>query len=1052
LPSSKTTSSGRVTVTLASVAKMAKAPPVEPNPPAPAPVADTPPPVPAAPAPVTDAPVQEFPSLPTSKSDGFILPAKETPASLSQRLPVTSSGRLSSLSARSSEVKLPPKTGALPKLAGRPEGTPPPLQDPPKKKRLLPSFDFKALSRSFLRPQESIFVEPTKTPEKQPDKVEVKAPEKAPEPAAKSGDLQSLEDFSRSREALPPPVAPVALPVVPPPVAASEFAPLPVKEPGPPPPVAEIKPAAPPPVAEVKEFASLPVREPVTPPPVAEITPVAPPVAEVKDFAPLPVTEPVPPPVEAKKPALPPPLPLPKAPVLTPPPVEHPAPAFAVAPPMTDNSVQASGDKHLLPPPVHESHPAEAFPALPKAPALAEPARIVAPPVKVGAPPGLAPAVEPPPVVEAKAPVLPPPLPVVPAAKKDLSNTTRVLQPAFPEEEKAPSPKVIPAPEPPAVPTPPEPVATAPVVTAPVVTAPVVVAPVETPVVAPVEPIPVPLPPIMEPAPPAVTESAPSEIASAKAPEPLLPFAPPSRMRLDPPRKSREPKGPDAPEDTGEKLPAPEKLPEPKGDAPAVAVPPRAFASTVLPARLRNAPPKEATSLPADVPPVPSGVVPPSEAKAPGEPAAPVPPATIPWTPPVPVVTLLPRADGKKPVPAPAALDAGIPIAPPRSARARKRRLIGTIVFYVLLAFILPGLYFLALHYGSETRVEGQVVPPPGTTLNNEVWIVSDFRELAGGIADDLANERAPKLQEIQERQDHVQRAQADIAAREERVRLLQEQVQAAKDQIASIIKDANDASQKIWDGPGALIEDEYNTRLDQLQAAIAARAKSLGLNYQPDNTYRSPEVWANAYRLALYQTPPGVDNVKEHAWIEDQLKQWRDFTKTLDDRQKALRDEAAKIKLSPAPKVTDVNNQIEDLQHRIDSTISEEDPIKMELQQAETDLVEAQSAEAGLDAKYYQELYALPEQSITKRLPLRPNGRFSWREMERDSAFAEGEQAHNYWIFARAIRPDGRQYWALSRFTITRHSTLLMVIEPDSFISTKAILRPDLPPDEQSQ
>ena len=149
---------------------------------------------------------------------------------------------------------------------------------------------------------------------------------------------------------------------------------------------------------------------------------------------------------------------------------------------------------------------------------------------------------------------------------------------------------------------------------------------------------------------------------------------------------------------------------------------------------------------------------------------------------------------------------------------------------------------------------------------------------------------------------------------------------------------------------------------------------------------------------------------------------------------------------------MADLNSQIEDLQHRIDSTISEEDPIKLELQQAQTDLADAQSAEAGLDAKYYQELYALPESLISTRLPLRPNGRFEWPEMERDSAFAEGEQAHNYWIFARAIRPDGRQYWALSRFTITKHSTFLMVIEPDSFMSTKAILRPDLPPDEQTQ
>jgi hypothetical protein len=111
----------------------------------------------------------------------------------------------------------------------------------------------------------------------------------------------------------------------------------------------------------------------------------------------------------------------------------------------------------------------------------------------------------------------------------------------------------------------------------------------------------------------------------------------------------------------------------------------------------------------------------------------------------------------------------------PRTVRSRKRKLVGTIVFYlILLPLVSALLFFLGVHFSSETRVEGQVIPPSGMLLSNEVWIVSDFRELASGIADDLAAERAPKLQEIQERQDHVQRAQADIAAREERIRLLQ--------------------------------------------------------------------------------------------------------------------------------------------------------------------------------------------------------------------------------------------------------------------------------------
>jgi outer membrane murein-binding lipoprotein Lpp len=304
-------------------------------------------------------------------------------------------------------------------------------------------------------------------------------------------------------------------------------------------------------------------------------------------------------------------------------------------------------------------------------------------------------------------------------------------------------------------------------------------------------------------------------------------------------------------------------------------------------------------------------------------------------------------------------------------------------------------------------------------------------------------------MQEIQERQDHVQHAQADIALREERIRLLSEQIQADKDELADIGKQARDATQAIWDGPGTELDNEYAQKLNDLQKAIADRAKSLKLDYQPDNTYNSPEVWANAYRLALYGVT-GVDSAKELQWLDDQMKQWRDFLKTLDDRKEQLREKAAQITVAPATKISDLNAKIEELQSRVDTTVSEEDPIKSELQQAQTDLAQAQASDDGLDDKYYKELNALPGENINKHIPLLPNGRFSW--VEEENSFAEGENEHHYWIFARATRTDGRQYWALGQFTIAKDHKVDLLIEPDSFISTKAILRPNLSPEEQAQ
>ena len=218
---------------------------------------------------------------------------------------------------------------------------------------------------------------------------------------------------------------------------------------------------------------------------------------------------------------------------------------------------------------------------------------------------------------------------------------------------------------------------------------------------------------------------------------------------------------------------------------------------------------------------------------------------------------------------------------PTRVERAKKKRIWETVSFYILLVVTVVALFFGSLHFGRDTRVEGQVIPPPGMTLNNEVWIVTDFSSEASGMAEDLAAERAPILQEIQEQQDHVQRAQADVAAREERIRLIQQDIQTSKDEIGAIIKQARDDTQKIWDGEGAQIDGEYQAHFNQLKQTIADRAKSLNLKYQPDETYQSPEVWANAYRLALYEVPAGVDSVKEHHWLGDQMKQWRDFLKT---------------------------------------------------------------------------------------------------------------------------------------------------------------------------
>jgi len=550
-------------------------------------------------------------------------------------------------------------------------------------------------------------------------------------------------------------------------------------------------------------------------------------------------------------------------------------------------------------------------------------------------------------------------------------------------------------------------------------------------------------------------EASPSNPPPLSPPKPLLPPTPPTAKTTDSPMKQSTPL---ILSSTSAKLQSP-KIAEAK---PALKPP-------TLPKRAIPLPPEVVSETPAPTVETPKSADAPKPVEAPKAPekldaavptTEPAKPSPVTATPdlaiPLPVkkeaVVASPSASLPKAADVPTPPKSTEPVPLTRAERAKKRRLVSTLIFWCGLVPITGlVLYVGSLYVGRETRIEGQVIPPPGMTLNNEIWLVSgqELWSEASGVADDLARERTPLLEEIQEKQDHVQRAQADVGSREERIRLLQAQIQAHKDEIGTTVKQARDATQQVWDVDGAAIDNEYTSRFNQLQQTIADRAKSLNLKYQPDPAYPSPEVWANAYRLALYQVPAGVDSVKEHQWLADQMKAWRDYEKTLDDRKQQLRDKAAQIKLGPAPKITDLNAKIDELQQRVDSTAAEEVPLKEELQQAQTALATAQAQEAGLDDKYYKQLDTRPEAATTKRIPLRTNGRFSWVD---DDPFAEGEKEHNYWLFSRATRPDGRQYWMLIPFSLERNHKTCFLIDPESFISTKAILRPNLSPDEQAQ
>ena len=119
------------------------------------------------------------------------------------------------------------------------------------------------------------------------------------------------------------------------------------------------------------------------------------------------------------------------------------------------------------------------------------------------------------------------------------------------------------------------------------------------------------------------------------------------------------------------------------------------------------------------------------------------------------------------------------------------------------------------------------------------------------------------------------------------------------------------------------------------------------------------------------------------------------------------------------------------------------------DVEQAQSDLSEANAAITRLDDKYYKQLANLPEANRIERIPLDENGRFTWVE---EMPFPEGVSEQHHGLFARAIRADGRESWALCEIHLTKDQTSYFNIVPKDFISMKAILHPDLSPEERER
>lgn len=370
-------------------------------------------------------------------------------------------------------------------------------------------------------------------------------------------------------------------------------------------------------------------------------------------------------------------------------------------------------------------------------------------------------------------------------------------------------------------------------------------------------------------------------------------------------------------------------------------------------------------------------------------------------------------------------------------ARPAWLRILVAVTLRVLVLGVIVGLGFYSYYQLRETRLEGFVNLPPGFQLKR-VCLVRDFREDVFNLAEELAMARAPIRSDIDQLESVVTRSKADVAGRDERLRLLREEVEKADKDILGVMKEATDAGNKVWAGPGVALDAEYAQKKDEFHKRIVERATQLNIKYVDNTDFHDPEVWVNAFRLALYDVPKGINPSAEREWAEKQLNAWKKYVETYQQSTAAIKKQVDDIQTSPQGRIGEINQRIADLNQRITETEQEIAPIRAELKDGQTALDKLKTEQAGMEAPFYKQVLEAPEGSLVLKLNFVPEtNTFSWREINRDSQFPPGQ----YYLWVSALTKDGQEYWSFVSINLYQYCTTQVIIQPGALVSVQTIL-----------
>lgn len=378
-------------------------------------------------------------------------------------------------------------------------------------------------------------------------------------------------------------------------------------------------------------------------------------------------------------------------------------------------------------------------------------------------------------------------------------------------------------------------------------------------------------------------------------------------------------------------------------------------------------------------------------------------------------------------------LKSEVPLKEPKTKKSFPLWLRIIILIFAFAAIAGAG-YAYYLH-NRETKLVGKF-SVSNLRLDKKIYIVNNFSADVRVLASEYKERLQPVRDQIKDREEVLRRARGDVASVEERIRIVDQERGTIQKEIDLQMESGKSFQKRIWDTEGATIEKEYDKQLDLFQKGVQERVKALQIKWEPGDL-RSPEVWANAFRLGLYDAPKTVKNVAEREWIEKELQKWRDFEKKWEVGKENIRDRIDQNQEKINEKVISLKDRAQTLEIKIGEANQELSPLKTELVRAEGDLKESQDEEKSFLEYYYKQILELPEKNIRMTIDLRADNTFTWGRIHENKAFPAG----NYLLYIKGKKGD-EDYWTMVEFPLIDFHKTDIEVTQSAFVSLLEYLK----------